>query len=299
MSSYQRRRRAYPYEKRSRGSIAPFLVLFLAVAGAVALALSPIGTRIKDWAVERVQELGAEASSSPAAVETMADTTADPSASPTETPAVKDVLTVTAQPFFILQMGSYDAESDALLVSNELQSMGGGGYVYENNGAYRLFAAAYTDANSLQSVQAQIRRDGFVSEAYITEAKVLHISVEGAEEGVALFRRLVSVLERVPNAMSELTLRYDKGEADKQEVRNELASLLQEIEKALEEWQVVDSNDSDGIEKTLREYQKSISTYLIGYDTITEDFYAGSLKHLQLETILAYTKFFEGTDLNG
>ena len=299
MDSYQKRRRSRRY-RTSSGSPTLVIVLFLAVIAAAIVSFSPLGTRLKDSVVLPLYAKLFQTEQTPApASEAMAVASSEPVPTPTEPPRVAEVLTITERPFYILQMGQYDSESDALLVSNELQSMGGGGYVYVSEGKYRLFAAAYTDAASLQTVQKQIRRDGFMNEAFITDATVVHVSLEGVDEAVAVYKEGVAVLESVPVSMSELALQFDKGEKSATEVKAELESLRRTVADVIEKLNQIDTGDSHSLGDALREYENALSTFLIGYDNIAMDFYAGALKHLQLETIHAYMTFFEGTDENG
>lgn len=299
MDSYQKHRRSRRY-RASSGSPVLIIVLFLAVVAAAVVSFSPLGTRLKDSVVMPLYAKLFKAEPTPTAiVEAMAITTTEPIPTPTEPPHIVEVLTITERPFYILQMGQYETESDALLVSNELQSMGGGGYVYASEGKFRLFAAAYTDAASLQTVQKQIRRDGFVNEAFITDSTVVHISLEGVNEAVAVYKEGVSVLESVPVSMSALTLQFDKGEKSAAEVKAELESMRQTVAKAVESLNLLETGETNPLMDALKEYENALSTFLIGYDNIAVDFYAGALKHVQLETIHAYMNFFEGTDENG
>ena len=297
MDSYQQYR-----QKRNRtrgGSPVPYVVLAAAVLIAGVLAFSPLGTHIRDsFLVPLVQKIVPKPSQAPIA-EAMAVATADPSAQPTQTPLVQETVLIKQQPYYILQMGSYDAKTDAQLVSNELQSMGGGGYIWEKDGKYRLFAAAYTDAESLKTVQSQIRKDGFVNEAYITNAGAAQVILEGDETAVKSFQNAAEVLESVPVRLSELAIRFDKGEIDRDGVREETESMQATIRKTAEDLKTIASTGTASMHTALNAYENALSTYLMGYDNIVSEFYAGALRHLQLEIIMIYSDFFEELNQNG
>lgn len=297
MDSYQPYRR-----KRSNSngvSPVPFIFLVLAVIAAGIFAFSPIGTQIRDRVLLPLMHSVVPSPSAAPVEQAMAITTPAPEAEQSAAPVAETTVMVKKQPYYILQMGSYDAESDAQLVSNELQSMGGGGFVYHKDGLYRLFAAAYTDPDSLKTVQAQIRRDGFMNEAFITESASVQILVKGDEQAVELFQSAVKHMERVPNDLCSIALRYDKNELNKDAVRKEIVALEKETKSALDGLDLIDAQNAAAVKQTLTAYENALSTYLLGYDTIVSEFYAGALRHLQLELILQYTDFFEGLQNHG
>ena len=262
MDSYTRYRRARTSDRR-RIPIGIPIVVLVVVALAALIAFSPFGESVREKWIDPVIALALNAvkPKTESVTQAMSNITPSPSA--------------------------------------ELMSMGGGGYVYETEGVFRLFVAAYTDAASLQTVQQQIRKDGFVNESYITDVNTVQITLHGVQNALELFKQASDTMERIPGELCELSLNYDKETEDRQSVKSKLAGELELVEKAIKELARIDSEDVNPIKNTLTEYQKAISTFLTECDTINEKMYAGALKHLQLEVILAYTDFFEGTFMNG
>ncbi len=298
MNSYPRRRR-YRRNREPSGVLQVVIVLGFAALLAVLFVFSPIGEvihqkllvpiaqSIEQWKEKRIPK-------GPVA-EVLAQNTLTPTALPTEEPVHTDVFSVTANPFYILQMGEYDSKEDADLSSAKIRAMGGGGYVFDRDGTYRLFAAAYADADSLKSVQQQIRRDGFVNEAYITDSKTVQITLKGVPEAIAIFENAAEVFQQIPDELTDLALRFDKGEWTNSEVELALAKLRESVESALNGLSKIDSEDIEPMRQALIEYQNTLSTFLESHDTMKQDHYAGALKHLQLASIDAYLHFFEGT----
>ena len=297
MDSNRTYRKTSPHH-RQRFPIGLPIALLITVGIAAFLAFSPFGASIKERFIEPVLSCVKHPNEpkSEQTAETMAQLTPAATEQPTEEPIEQQVISLQANPYYILQMGQYETESDALLVSAELQSMGGGGYIYDADNVYRLFVAAYTDADSLRSVQQQIQKDGFVSEAFITDAKSVNITLQGPKEAVEIFKVAADAMETVPNQLSEWTIAYDKQTKTQHEIKTDIQGILERTQDAIEQLKAIDSEDVEPVRRTLGTYEKELSTFLSEYDSINEKMYAGVLKHLQLSVILAYHAFFEGTE---
>ena len=295
MNTYQRHSYRKVRNSQTNSGLFAILVLALIVVIALIFAFSPVGDTIRTVMVEPLMERIASIRKRQEPIqETMAQMTAEPSMEPTPTPVHTETMTIAPKTFYILQMGQYTEESEAILVAAQNQSMGGGGYVYEDDGIYRLFAAAYTDANSLTSVQQQIRRDGYVNESYITKANTVHITFEGAPEAITIFQNAIDTMETCPIKLSNLSIAYDKGEVQAAEIVEKLQETLRDIDEHLEDLEKIDSEDIILIKGTLKNYRESISTFLLEHDSIHRDRYAGALRYLQLSLIDQYLHFFEG-----
>ena len=71
------------------------------------------------------------------------------------------------------------------------------------------------------------------------------------------------------------------------------------IRKTAEDLKTIASTGTASMHTTLNAYENALSTYLMGYDNIVSEFYAGALRHLQLEIIMIYSDFFEELNQNG
>ena len=267
MDSYTRYRRARTSDRR-RIPIGIPIVVLVVVALAALIAFSPFGESVREKWIDPVIALALNAvkPKTESVTQAMSNITPSPSEEPTALPIQSETILLSSRPYYILQMGEYRSESDALLAATELMSMGGG---------------------------------GFVNESYITDVNTVQITLHGVQNALELFKQASDTMERIPGELCELSLNYDKETEDRQSVKSKLAGELELVEKAIKELARIDSEDVNPIKNTLTEYQKAISTFLTECDTINEKMYAGALKHLQLEVILAYTDFFEGTFMNG
>ena len=115
-----------------------------------------------------------EPSSVPALAQTRDDAPIDPSVPD------KIQFELPETSWYLLQMGAYadpeEAHAQALLI----QSMGAGGYIYEDEqGFNRVFAAAYEDQESLLQVQQQVRSSGYENTAYSIHPDGVKVTLTG------------------------------------------------------------------------------------------------------------------------
>jgi len=218
-------------------------------------------------------------------------------AAPTATaPAEKEhkVLTIEETPFFILQMGAFVNADDADRHADEIMRMGAGGAVYHDGSVYRVFAAAYADESSLKKVQSQVRSDGFEATPYITESKSLRLTLDGDQQAVKLISDAAQMLNDVPKELCALCLSFDKGEIDDKSLYTKLTEKRAAILASAESLEQIKTSDVSAIPTLLKKYAKNISTFLDEHDTMNTEMISGSLKHLQLSTIIDYILFFDG-----
>ncbi len=204
------------------------------------------------------------------------------------------VLTIDETPFYILQMGAFVNSDDANRHADEIMRMGAGGAVYRDGSVYRVFAAAYADESSLKKVQSQVRSDGFEATPYIIESKSLRITLDGDQQAVKYISDAAQMLNDVPKELSALCLSFDKGEIDDKALCTTLTEKRAAILLTAESLEQIKTSDISAIPTLLKKYVKNISTFLDEHDTMNTEMISGSLKHLQLSTIIDYILFFDG-----
>ena len=296
MARYNKKTAYRQMHTRTSATTWTILCILILIAFAAALfSLSPLGEKMQKDAISWIESIQGTCISAHKAEEVFAEATAEPSVEPTVNPQQKEkVLYIEAVPFYMLQMGKYAKREDAVIVSAQNQAMGGAGYLWERKDEYRLIAAAYTDAESLQAVQQQIRNDGYMNEAFISDPKSMQVILNGDPEAIAYFESAVTVLSDCPMQLCEWTLKFDRKEMDREEIASKLKEMKQSVDKTVSDLQKIDSEDIEQICSVLDNYGNSISTFLKSHDSIKQDYYSGSLRYLQLELIDAYSRFFEG-----
>ena len=128
---------------------------------------------------------------------------------------------------------------------------------------------------------------------YITEKKLLKITLDGDSGAADIIEKSIQLLDKVPTDLSGLCIAFDKGEHSLQETCRELETLEKNCEARLKEIQTIRSATVMPILELLTDYQQKISTFLKEHDTIEEKMMSGALKRLQLSVITDYILFFD------
>ena len=119
-----------------------------------------------------------------------------PSASPT---LEKVVFELPETSWYLLQMGAYADPEEAHTQAVSIQSMGAGGYIYEDEqGFSRVFAAAYADQESLLQVQQQVRDSGYENTAYSIHPDGIQVTLSGKETDAQQLRSAMETIQQVP-----------------------------------------------------------------------------------------------------
>lgn len=215
------------------------------------------------------------------------------SSAPTENPIEKGVFTIDATQFYILQMGVYTDSTEAKKHAEEIALIGAGGNIFQDGSVYRVFAAAYTDEDSVLKVQSQVRKDGFEATPYVTDKDGIKVTLEGNAEAIRMITEAVPLLSDVPELLSELTLKFDKEEFNDSEIIKRLNELQKKCEEQIKALESVPDQAVGPITDLLQKYKESISTFLREHDTINAGIRSCELKHLQLDSIIDYILFFD------
>lgn len=281
---------------KKRNTAATAIVILISViliAGIV--VLSPLG----DWLMEKVIEPASEALSPKekkdneivSALKNQEAATPSPSILPSASP-IQNSLNIVETPFYILQMGAFTDVTQTDTHAQKIRSMGAAGFVYQDGAIYRVFAAAYRDAESLEKVQGQVRTDGFEATPYITDQNSVHITLKGDENAVKALEEAIELMNKIPIELSSLSLAFDKEEIDETELESSLKSLQKDLEQAKAALQRINQDSIASITHVLENDEKHISTFLQEHDSISRT-NAGELKLLQLRCIADYIQFFE------
>ena len=282
----------------SKAAYSGFGTAIFVIASIVLIAciivLSPIGNYLTEHVI---MPLSCKSANDSDIVSALKQQDADKTAEPT-TPALTEkehkVITIEETPFFILQMGAFVNADDAARHADEIIRMGAGGAVYQDGSVYRVFAAAYTDESSLMKVQSQVRSDGFEATPYITESKSIRITLDGDQQAIKNISDATKMLNDIPRDLCSLCLSFDKGEIDDKALCNTLTEKHCEILASAKSLEQIKTTDVSSIPTLLEKYAKNISTFLDEHDTMNAEMFSGSLKHLQLSTIIDYILFFDG-----
>ena len=287
--------KAYTVRMKKRSMVATIVVILLSIvliAGIV--TLSPLGDYLIEHVFRPVVSLiGSDRNDK--IVSALKNQEQQPSESPTAAPTPEPVhnsLNIVETPFYLLQMGAYTEQDAAEAHAQQIRAMGAGGMVYPDGSVFRVFAAAYRDEQSLQSVQKQVRSDGFEATPYITDQNSVYLTLKGDPAAVKMTEDAVLLLTETPNLLCDLSLNFDKGTVSGDDLKETLQDLLAKIQDRIDSFRTTDTASLEPILTLLQKYQNRISTFLQEHDTIQKT-NACDLKRLQIECIIDYIQLFE------
>ena len=192
--------------------------------------------------------------------------------------------------WYLLQMGAYADPEEAHAQAQAIQSMGAGGYIYEDEqGFSRVFAAAYADQESLLLVQQQVRSSGYENSAYSIHPDGIQVTLSGKETDAQQLRSAMETIQQVPGSLTDFALKYDANDLD----LSQAIQYMHELDLSL----AVARHCFEGLKDTTPMAQMdayaawimdSISTFLAKSDTMNKIECGAALKHFQIESILKY-----------
>ena len=293
---YKHRYNSKSGKSKSNGRLAPAIVVMLSILLIAAiLALSPAGEYLMQKVISPLfsgikEKKDVDIVSALKQQDNKSQTALPTAVTPQPT---HRILTIEEIPFYILQMGSYLEKDAANNHAEQIRRFGAGGAVFADGPVFRVFAAAYDGEESLVKVQSQVRSDGFEATPYITEKKVLKLTLDGDKEAVEAIEKSVLMMNDVPNRLTEMCLSYDKGELTEEQIVEVIESICAgcaEYDALLEK---IKGDSISAIRELIRKYSENLSTFLKEHDTMSSEMFSGELKQLQLSIIIDYILFFD------
>ena len=187
-------------------------------------------------------------------------------------------------------MGAYADPEEAHAQALSIQSMGAGGYIYEDEqGFSRVFAAAYGDQESLLQVQQQVRSSGYENTAYSIHPDGIQVTLSGQSADAQKLRSAMETIQRVPTELTDFALKYDEKDltpAQAIQFMNELSVTLSAARQCFEG--LKDTAPMGQMDEYAGWIMDSISTFLAKSDTMNKIECGAAIKHFQIESILKY-----------
>ncbi len=219
----RRRRRA----RAGRGGAGKVIVVLLLLAAVVYLiSASAVGT----WLAENVVAPLFQGESSGAAAEptltpeaVTEDVNAAVSSAEVEVPAIE---------CFALQMGSYQSEVNADAQAREIRGRGAGGFVLKDGERYRVLAAGYESDEDLQTVRAQLLKEGMDSTGYTISAPESLLKVTATDAQRAAIAGAFRALWTFQRGLGEEALAFDREQQSVAAGKAAVDALRDALQKA-------------------------------------------------------------------
>lgn len=213
-----------------------------------------------------------------------------------ENPAVETVgvnVKFPAFEMYLLQVGIFSEESNAEKSSAEISSMGGAGYIREENGDHRVIISGYATKDDAENVKERLLSEQNM-ETKILELQVPEVTYTLNTEQSVLeeFTEIAKRSAEYPTKLMELSLQFDKGEVSADSINTELELLLDEVKQykiTLEGF----SGESEDVllQKAYSFYTTLVNEYSAFAGDMTEIELSARIKHGYIASAYAYQSF--------
>ena len=213
----------------------------------------------------------------------------------TEKNAVSAEVTLPAVTSYMLQMGSFTTEENALAQATILKTMGGGGYVMPDNGRFRVLAAGYTTKESAEEVRDRLKNDGVDCMVHPFTTASASFRVTAADDRIESVKSAFQALADAQSALSTTSMRYDATTGDVDEGKAACLEIASKLKTGMD----VLSGYADSDSEVLRRLLACYDTYENQLNALSQSnadslvAFSAQIKYTQLYLTHEYFKLME------
>ena len=190
---------------------------------------------------------------------------------------------------FALQMGVFSSEENASALSASLKERGAGGYVYDDQGMYRVLASGYGTETEARTVKERLISEGSDCAVYDISAPAVTFSITAGKDEIQNIKQSFYALNDAQTALCAACIEFDEksmspseGAALVKEIQAKLSSACQELYKYQDA-----SPALSALVQCCDKCTASLSALTeTGYTDTTE--FSSAMKHSMLEISDAY-----------
>ena len=147
-----------------------------------------------------------------------------------ETEVIQKEIRLEPQRIYSLQTGVFSSETNALAMAQQLQSKGGAGYIYEEDGKFRVLLVAYDNQSDAQNVKQRLEENQQLETKFSELFRpLINIQLQGNLEQITVIEQAFGMIEQTAIDILGLSLEFDKGALDETAVKARCAELFADI----------------------------------------------------------------------
>lgn len=283
-----RRRRGYSGTRRRRrgnegGAGGLFIAIVVIIAIILVIALTPMGAWIESNVFSPL--FGTNTPSPSPTIPNMPEAT--------DAATVSRDITFDAMDFYMLQMGVFTSEDNAASYAESLKKQGGAGYVYEQDGRFRVIAYAYSSQEDANTVKQRLVDSGY-------ECAIFTLPIEGATYRITATNEQINSLTSALNALktamegiSETALTFDSEKLTIDEGKERVQSIYDTLDSSLSAFSAGGSTLLLSVDGYCTTYKDALNNILVSDFTETIDF-SSLLKYTQVMLTCEYANLIDG-----
>lgn len=172
--------------------------------------------------------------------------------------AVSDIVRLDAQDYYAIQFGVYENKQAAAEKAQAYVERGAAGYIWQEEGQYRVLAAVYTSLGDAQTIKERLKSQGIDAYVFTIRQHALEMRVSASETQRALLGEIFTFLQRSVREISDISMALDKQTMSAQEAGERMTSLCEEANAYSRRADTALGEDSLGVIKGIRALLETI-----------------------------------------
>lgn len=195
---------------------------------------------------------------------------------------------------FALQMGVFSSADNAAALSQSIKERGAGGYVYDDEGMYRVLASGYGTEAEARTVKERLISEGSDCAVYDISAPAVTFSITAAKSDIQSIKQGFYALHDAQTALCAACIEFDESSMSP----SEGAALVKEIQTQLESsceglYKYAESSSAlAALTECCDKCMASLSALTDGSYSVSADF-SSAMKHSMLEISDAYASMLK------
>lgn len=194
---------------------------------------------------------------------------------------------------YMIQMGVYSSQENTAEQTEALKKAGAAGYVYNDNGSFRVIAAAFTDEQDAESVCDRLNSEGYSSTVFTLKVNGAELLITSEGSDLKAVKEAFDSASLSLKRIADITGVTDIDDNTKADVSAGLSTLLSGIETAASG--IYRASQTNDMMRYLYSYLNDVSQLIRGF--ISSEYgsaeLSSELKLLSIETGVRYSELLK------
>lgn len=137
---------------------------------------------------------------------------------------------IEAKDYYFVQFGMFSNEENARTCADSIAALGGAGYIKNTDGKFYVFAMCYSNGNDAKTVVTNLKTQGYSTLLKCFSHNGMTMNISGSDESVNKIEAAFNGVIKATDEIEDIIYKFDKGEIDRIELKNQLRELLNMIE---------------------------------------------------------------------
>lgn len=209
---------------------------------------------------------------------------------------VSDIVRLEGRDYYAIQFGVYEKLQTAQEKALEYVERGAAGYIWMEDGKYRVLAAVYTSLSDAQTIKERLKSQGIDAYVYTIRQEALEMRVSASETQQELLVQMFAFLPRAVREIGDISLALDKQTMHFSEAAERMGSIAYEAKSYEQRAQSELGTDENGVIVGIKQLLALIAQKSEDFSQNSqEDLYTtAKIKYNYLEVLWNVRRFVQG-----